>query len=80
MRVGIGAAERAGEGRLKLLNDNRLTVRERSDAKPDSRRGDEVAEGDNGAGDEGRLVGRKKEGCLRACIIVRGKSLSLRVY
>lgn len=56
----------AGEGFLNVLNDNLWSGRGvRSKPIPESGR-----DGGAGAGDEGRLVGLKKDGCLSACIIV----------
>lgn len=64
--VGELGAMGAGEAFLNVLNDNLWSGRGvRSKPIPESGR-----DGGAGAGDEGRLVGLKKDGCLRACIIV----------
>lgn len=62
----------AGEGFLNVLRDSLFRVRARSGLKPESMR-----EGEGGAGDDGRLAGRKNEGFLRACIIIAKEELFL---
>lgn len=56
----------AGDARLKGVKDNLLSGRERSMPMPESGR-----DGGAGAGDDGRLAGRRKEGVLMACIVKR---------
>lgn len=63
VRTGAGA----GEGRLKLLKDSLFRGRARSGTTLGS--GFAGVAGAEGAGEEGRLAGRKKEGFLSACII-----------
>lgn len=67
--AGVAAGEGAGDARLKVLSDNLFRGRAvRSNPIPESGR-----EGGAGAGEEGRLVGRKKEGLtllrVSACIV-----------
>ncbi len=59
----------AGDARLNVVKDNLLRGRERSIPMPES--GRDGGGAGVGAGDEGRLAGRKKEGVLMACIAER---------
>lgn len=69
MGAGVAAGEGAGDARLKVLSDNLFRGRAvRSKPMPESGR-----EGGAGAGEEGRLVGRKNDGLtllrVSACIV-----------
>ena len=53
----------AGDARLNVVKESLFKGRERSKPTPESGR-----DGGAGAGDDGRLLGRKKEGVLMACM------------
>lgn len=68
--AGVPAGEGAGDARLNVLSDNLFRGRAvRSNPIPESER-----EGGAGAGEEGWLVGRKKDGLtllrVSACMVV----------
>ena len=75
--MGVETEIGVGDGRLKLLSDSLFNGRDtRSKAGPDSCR-----DGECGAGEDGRLEGRRKAGVLMACIIgVKGIKILLLVF